>query len=281
MRVLFIGDIVGPSAVHHVAGCLPALRHDHAVDLVIANAENCAPSGSGMTSELVGMLFDAGVDTITGGNHSWDGAEAEAVLGHPCVLRPANVPAGLPGQGIVHLTVADEPVTILNLADADALRLADAVDHATPLWSAWQAADRRGTVIVDIHAEHVIHKQIFAHAVDGAAAAVLGTHTHDPTLTLRILPGGTALVTEVGMTGPSSGVMGFDPTNFVEGFKQDTPFALPLPLPADSPIELGAVLLDIEANHTQEISRIARMNGSPRGANPAEPATHEGVGRHF
>lgn len=256
MNVLFVGDIVGPEATRYVAKRLPELRHEHEADLVVANAENCAPSGMGTTVELVELLFEAGVDVITGGNHSWEGPEAEEVLRIPRVLRPHNVPEGVPGKGIVYLQAAGETVTVLNLADADALRFTAAVPDTYPLWSSWRAADRRGTVIVDLHAEHVINKQIFAHAVDGEAAAVLGTHTHDPTLTLRVLPDGSALVTDVGMTGPAGGVMGFEPRNFVAGFKKGNPFTPPLPAPTRGPIELGAVLLRIANGKTRKICRL-------------------------
>lgn len=257
MNLLFVGDVVGPVAVRWLAGRLPALRREHGVDLVVANAENCAPSGCGMTSELVGLLFDSGVDAITGGNHSWDGPEAEDILRRPRVLRPHNLPDGVPGKGIVHLEAAGETVTVLNLADADALRLTEAVGGKTrPLWASWLAVEKRGTVVVDLHAEHVINKQVFAHAVDGEAAAVLGTHTHEPTLPLHVLPKGTALVTDVGMTGPSAGVMGFEPENFVDGLKEDDPFAPPPPVPAAGSVELGAVLLRVEGRKTREISRL-------------------------
>jgi len=257
LNVVFVGDIVGPTAVRYVADRLPDLRREHGADLVVANAENCAPSGNGMTSGLVELLFESGVDVITGGNHSWDGSEADEILAHPHVLRPHNVPDGVPGKGILHLEAAGEPVTVLNLADSDALRFTEAVGgEALPLWSSWRAADRRGAVIVDLHAEHVINKQVFAHAVDGWAAAVLGTHTHDPTLKLHLLPGGTALVTDVGMTGPAGGVMGFEPANFVSGFKEGNPFAPPPPVPTGGPIELGAVLVRVEGHKARNLLRL-------------------------
>lgn len=257
MNIVFVGDVVGPEAARYLAGRLPGLKREHAADLVVANAENCAPSGAGMTAELVELLFGAGVDIITGGNHSWDGPEAEEILRHPRVLRPHNVPEDIPGKGIAYFQAGGETATVLNLADADALRFTDAVGGKTlPLWTSWLAADRRGATIVDLHAEHVINKQVFAHAVDGEAAAVFGTHTHDPTLNLRVLTGGTALVTDVGMTGPSAGVMGFQPGNFVQGFKNGNPFDPPPPVPIGGPMELGAVLLSVEGGKTRTIFRL-------------------------
>jgi len=225
---------------------------------VVANAENCAPSGMGMTVELIELLFACGVDIITGGNHSWDGLEAEKVLEYQRVLRPHNVSDGLPGKGLLSVEVSGERCTVLNLAGAAAFGVTDdAAIKALPAYPVWRSVPQRGTLIVDFHGDHVIEKQIFARAVDGKASAVLGTHTHEPTLPLHILPGGTALVTDVGMTGPLGGVQGFAHGNFVVGLKQEgDPFALPLPAPVSGPITVGAVLLHIEHGKTRRVERL-------------------------
>lgn len=259
MNVLFFGDIVGTKATRYVAERLPELRREHHVDLTIANAENCAPDGLGMTWRDVDCLIEAGVDVITGGNHSWDSQESADTLAHPRVLRPLNLADGVTGRGITWLDVGRDPVTVLNLADACAMRSVKATaGKFRSAYPAWRGADRRGIVIVDYHGDHVMEKQIFARAVDGEAAAVLGTHTHEPTEPLYILPGGTALVTDVGMTGPAGGVQGFHYDSFVTGLKdKGDPFALPLPAPLDGPIVLGAVLLEIEQGKTRRLCRIA------------------------
>jgi 2',3'-cyclic-nucleotide 2'-phosphodiesterase len=256
--VLFVGDVVGAKATAYVAERVPELREEHGVDLVVTNAENCAPTGLGMTVELVESLFEGGVDVITGGNHSWDGEEAEEVLAHPRVLRPHNLAEGVPGTGLVSLDVAGETVTVLNLADAGALaRTPAAAGKVLPSYACWAAADRRGTVLVDFHGEHVIEKQIFAYAVDGEAAAVIGTHTHEPTIPIYVLPRGTGFVTDVGMTGPLGGVQGFDPRLFVDGLREaGDHFALGIPPVARGPISLGAVLLEIRAGRTIRIERL-------------------------
>lgn len=258
MIILFVEDIVGPEATTYVAERLPELRRSHGVDLVVANAENCAPSGMGMTGELLGLLFASSVDIVTGGNHSWDGSESEEILDHPRVLRPHNVSDDLPGKGVLSVEVRGEEVNVLNLAGIDIFGVTDdAPVKASPAYPAWRSIEPRGTSIIDFHSEHVIEKQIFAHAVDGEAAAVLGTHTHEPTLPLHVLPGGTALVTDVGMTGSLGGVQGFAPRNFVAGLKREgNPFAPPLPAPAASRIALGAVLLRVEAGKTTSIERL-------------------------
>lgn len=264
LRVLLVGDVVGAPATDWLVREAPRLRRAHRADLVVVNAENCAPNGLGMTVRQVERLLDSGVDVITGGNHSWDSDDSVAALDNPRVIRPFNVVDGVPGRGFLHLDVAGEVVTVLNVADECALRKVTAVDgRALSVYEAWLSADRRGTVLVDFHGDHVIEKQIFAFAVDGEAAAVLGTHTHEPTIPLHILPNGTALVTDVGMTGPLGGIQGFAPRNLVGNLKErGHPFAGPMPEPIEGPISLGAVLLDIVDGRTKHIERLtARPEG--------------------
>ena len=278
MIILFIGDIVGPRAAAWVAERLPRLRDVHDVDVVIANAENCAPSGTGTSAQPVDMLLASGVDVVTGGNHSWDGDDAASTLDNARVLRPANANPALPGRGCVTVDIGAEELTVLNVADLRALG-PHARDAATPPYRAWLQGDRRGTTIVDFHGDHVIEKQVFAYAVDGEAAAVLGTHSHQPTLPLHILPQGTGFVTDVGMTGPRDGVQGFDHRRFVASLKLDGRYlAPPLPPPAAGPITLGAVVLEIVAGKTTRLERIdERMADlaprSPVGARRSATAT--------
>lgn len=253
MNILFIGDITGRSAVRYAAERIGQLRASHAVDLVIVNAENASFDGEtgtyGTDQETVDHLFAAGVDVITGGNHTWDRGDAATVLAHPAVLRPLNVPAGWPGHGAVTLDVAGEPVTVVNLTAPDA------IPEATSLWAAWESLERTGTIIVDLHALAPVLKRAFALAVDGQAAAVLGTHTHEPSLALDVLPGGTAFVAEVGFTGPtggSGGVSAVTMTRLVRGSGAGkVPFTL-----ADGPLVLAAVLVEITAGRATMIRRL-------------------------
>jgi metallophosphoesterase (TIGR00282 family) len=258
MNLLFIGDIVGAPATRYVADRLLGLRSRYDVDLVVANAENCATNGLGMGREQVECLLANGVDVITGGNHSWDSEESVELLDCPQVVRPANVGTEVPGKGVIHVPVGDETVTVINLADACAMHSVKATAGTVdPAYAAWSSADRRGYTLVDYHGDHVLEKQIFAHAVDGEATAVLGTHTHEATERLWLLPGGTAFVTEVGMTGPEGGVQGFAPPHLVTGLRTEgNPFAGPMPPVADGPVVLGAVLLEITGGVTSGIRRI-------------------------
>lgn len=257
--VLFFGDIVGDRATAYLADRLPDLRRQYAADLVIANAENCAPNGLGMGLKQVDQLLAAGVDVITGGNHSWDSEESVDLLDRPEVIRPYNVDDSVPGRGTIHVTAAGDQVTVLNLADACAMKSVKATQgKLRPAYQGWLDAAKTGVVIVDYHGDHVLEKQIFAHAVDGQATAVLGTHTHEATSPLHILPGGTGFVTEVGMTGPAGGVQGFAPHNLVTGLrKTGNPFSEPLPSLSLGEIVVGAVVLRIEHNATVGLERLA------------------------
>jgi 2',3'-cyclic-nucleotide 2'-phosphodiesterase len=255
--VLFVGDLVGEEATLLLAKRLPALRAAHRIDIVIVNAENCAPSGTGMTVGLLDLLFDRGVDVVTGGNHSWDGPSAHAALSGSHVLRPLNVAPTIAGKGALTLETSGQMLTVINLADPAALSLSQVARHdVLPPYACWLEVKRCSTTIVDYHGDHVIHKQVFARAVDGEASAVLGTHTHEPTLPLYILPGGTALVTDVGMTGPAGGVQGFSYESLVAGLRSvGDCFALPLRPPVSGPISLGAVLLRIHDGLTRVVER--------------------------
>ncbi len=271
MNVIFIGDIVGPDAAAYLAARLPALRRDHEADLVVANADNCAITGpipftgSGMTVELVDLLLGSGVDVVVGGSHGFDGPDGARVHDHLRVLRPYNLPPDVPGRGLVTLEVAGEPVSVLSLASPSAL------PAALPLYQSWRAATAgvSGTIIVHWLGEPNYEKTSFAYAIDGEAAAVLGTQTHEATLHLYRLPGGTALVHDVGFTGPFGGVGGFDPRPYVAALKGEDLAALPPYTLVDGPMTLGAVLLRLDTGRTRKIERLAWP--SPESVPPRDP----------
>lgn len=269
MEILFVGDVVGEDATHWLADRVPALRRELALDHVVVNGENCAVTGPnpmtgfGLTTELVGVLIDAGVDVITGGNHSWDGPEVEAVLTHPQVVRPHNVPEG-PGQGLITLGTGEAALTVVNLLSPTAALPGMRAPQPSPLWPAWQrlsaSGDLRGTVLIDVHGESAWEKASFAAAIDGEAAAVLGTHTHDPTLRAHVLDGGTAFVTEVGMTGRLGHTGGgFDPVHFAARFRGEDHTTLPPFRLSTGPLALGAVHLSTEGSGPGKTTRITRI----------------------
>lgn len=262
MKVLFIGDIVGQPGVDVVAEHLPGLRERYGVEAVIVNGENMNLSGPvphtgfGMLLDQVEALFAAGVDVITSGNHAWDGPEYAQTLLHPRVLRPVNVPSRWYGQGVVSIAVGEQTITVVNVADSSA------IPEVSSAYAAFDALELPvGPVIVDYHGDLVNRKLGFAFAVDGRVSAVLGTHTHEPTVLAHLLPQGTGFVAEVGMTGPLGGVLGSEPGYFAESEKgvplQDRPSAGL----AAGPVVLGAVLLDLDdRGKPRKITRIS-LNG--------------------
>jgi metallophosphoesterase (TIGR00282 family) len=210
MRILFIGDVVGRPGRQLVKTGLAALTSRHEVDLVIVNAENAA-AGFGITREIGDELLDLGVDVMTSGNHIWDKKEALDYIGtEPRLLRPANYPAGAPGNGSYVARTRDGVnvgvinvmgrVFMLNIDDpfAVALREIDAIRQ------------RARVVFVDFHAEATSEKAAMGWHLDGKVTAVIGTHTHVQTADERILPRGTAFLTDAGMTGPHDSIIGVE-----------------------------------------------------------------------
>jgi metallophosphoesterase (TIGR00282 family) len=260
-RILFVGDVVGAAAVDLLERHLPALITAHGTDLVVVNGENAdvtgprPATGCGLTPASAGRLFAAGADVITGGNHSWDGPLAADTLALPRVLRPDNYGPHAPGTG--HAVVAKDGVRfgVVNLASRSALPAADhpygALEARLEAWG-----DAVDVVLVDFHGESVSEKAIFAYAFDGRVAAVLGTHTHVPTDDARVLPRGTAYVTDVGMTGPSASMQGYEPDVFVAAYRDRLPIAGPARVAA-GPLALGAVLVTVHGSTAVAIERLA------------------------
>ncbi len=209
-RLLFIGDIVGRPGRDLVRRGVTALRHYHQLDLVIANAENAA-AGFGITRELGEQILDAGVDVMTSGNHIWDKKEAIDYIGiEPRLLRPLNFPAGVPGNGsYIARTEAGVSVGVVNaMGRVFMLNIDD--PFAGVLKEIEKVKQRARIVFVDFHAEATSEKVAMGWHLDGKVTAVVGTHTHVQTADDRILPKGTAYLTDAGMTGPHDSVIGVE-----------------------------------------------------------------------
>ena len=212
MRILFIGDIVGRSGRAVVLERLPGLIRDWKLDLVIANGENAA-GGFGITEVIYQDLVDAGVDAITLGNHAWDQREALVFIERaPRLIRPLNYPAGTPGRGagLIDAKNGGRALVINAMGRIFMDPLDDpfvAIDRELAACALKSAVD---AVIIDIHAEATSEKQSMGYFADGRASLVVGTHTHAPTADHRILNGGTAFVSDVGMTGDYDSVIGMN-----------------------------------------------------------------------
>jgi metallophosphoesterase (TIGR00282 family) len=210
IRILFIGDIVGRPGRDLIRLHLPALVEHHQIDFVIANAENAA-AGFGITREIGDQLLDEGVEVMTSGNHIWDKKEALSYIGtEPRLLRPANYPAGAPGNGRYLARTRDgKSVGVVNVMGRVFMLTID--DPFAGVLKEIEALKERTRVIfVDFHAEATSEKIAMGWHLDGKVTAVVGTHTHVQTADERILPGGTAYLTDVGMTGPHDSIIGVE-----------------------------------------------------------------------
>ena len=222
-RLLFIGDIVGRPGRELVRRGLPALVAHHGIDLVIANVENAA-AGFGITPDVADDLFAHGVHVMTGGNHSWDKKEILPYIPeHPRLLRPANLPAGAPGRGsVVVRTTGGTPVAVVNIMGRVFMTAIDDPFRVV-LAEVASAAPEARVIFVDFHAEATSEKVAMGWYLDGRVTAVVGTHTHVQTADQRVLPQGTAFITDVGMTGPHDSVIGVERSAVIQRFLTGLP----------------------------------------------------------
>lgn len=262
IRILFVGDIMGGAGRRAVREHLEPLVDRENIDFVVANVENVA-GGFGITTGVMAELDDLPVQVWTTGNHVWDKKEGLPLLdAHPALLRPANYPEGNPGRGwCVEETAAGVPVAVVNL-QGQALM--------PPIDNAFRCADRVleeigsqhpevRLILVDMHAEATSEKQAMGWYLDGRVTAVLGTHTHVPTADERLLPGGTAFQTDVGMTGPYESIIGMRPEKVLERFLFNTPRPFE---PAKRGIELRGALVDADEESGRALAiRRVRLEG--------------------
>jgi metallophosphoesterase (TIGR00282 family) len=261
MRILFIGDIFGRPGRTIVRERLAGLVKEQQADLIIANGENSA-AGFGITPQLAEELFDFGIDVITTGNHVWDKREIveyfESANGNPHsparrVLRPANYPAGMPGAGFYEGRKGDVPYAVINLqgrvfmaSNDDPFRKADEILKKI----------EAKVIFVDVHAEATSEKISMGWYLDGRVTAVVGTHTHIPTADERVLPNGTAYITDVGMTGPYDSVIGVKKELVVGKFLNNMPVRFEA---ATGDVRLCGVLVDCD-ERTGKARKIHRIS---------------------
>ena len=243
MRILFIGDIVGSPGRQIVHDRLTDIVAQRQIDLVIANSENAA-SGFGITPRLTDELLAAGIDVLTGGNHIWDSKEILEYIPHqPRLVRPANFPNGNPGSGsFVGTTKNGVSYAVLQLQGRVFM---------PPIECPFRTADRIlmelppevQVVIVDMHAEATSEKLAMGWYLDGRVTAVIGTHTHVATADERVLPRGTAYISDVGMTGPHGGVIGMDRDGIIKRFLDAMPAKFDV---ASGDVQMNAVFIETD-----------------------------------
>ena len=243
MKILFVGDIVGKPGRRAIRELLPEIISEHQIDFVIANCENAA-AGFGVTRDIVEELYSCQINVLTSGNHIWDKKEIrEFVEDYETLLRPANYPDGSPGWGsVVMPNSSGIHIGVINLMGRVFMK---------PLECPFRTAEREidkirnraKVIIIDFHAEATSEKEAIGWFLDGRVSAVLGTHTHVQTADETILPGGTAYITDVGMTGPFNSIIGIRKDEILERFLTQVPNKFDV---AKDDVRLQGVIIDID-----------------------------------
>ncbi len=259
LRCMVIGDIIGKPGRLAVVSSLRDLRAELELDLVIANGENLA-AGAGLTPSLAEELFANGVDVITSGNHIWDKREIYDYLdtGRP-VLRPLNYPDDAPGRGwLLHTLPDGDRVAVINVMGRVFMNQLDSPFAAMDSLLDGAAEPLPPLRIVDFHCEITSEKNAMGWYLDGRVTAVLGTHTHVPTADARVLPKGTAYISDVGMTGPRDSVIGFSLETVLPRFLTHLPTRFAV---ADGPVSLNAVVVEADrsSGRARSIAQIQRL----------------------
>ncbi len=243
LRILFVADVIGSPGRKVAKGLLRLLRREERADAVILNGENAA-GGFGITPEIVAEFLELGVDVITTGNHVWDKKEIRSTLeSEPRLLRPANYPPGNPGRGVTVVEVAGVRLAVLNLQGRVFMPAIDDPFRGADELLAGLKGDAQ-LVVVDFHAEATSEKQAMAFHLDGRVSAVVGTHTHVQTADERVLPKGTAAITDLGLTGSLGGIIGMKPEISLE--RQLLQARGERMQPADDELHLQGVVVEID-----------------------------------
>lgn len=251
MKILFIGDIFGSAGRKIVADHVADIRATQNIDVVIANCENSA-AGFGVTPGVAEELFRCGIDVMTSGNHIWDKKDIFDYFPRvPRLLRPANYPPGVPGQGVyIHETPSGSKCAVINLQGRVYMPMTDCPFRKADEILGALPADVR-VRFVDFHAEVTSEKMAMGWYLDGRVSGVVGTHTHIPTADTRILAGGTAYQTDSGMTGPFDSIIGVEKETILHRFLT----ALPVKMePAKAKVELNAVIIEADETTGKAVS---------------------------
>lgn len=259
LKVLFIGDIIAEIGRNAVKKILPSLKKKYAVDLVIANGEHLSDR-VGIDIEAVHEMKGEGIDLFTTGNHVWKKKDFENHIGRSDVpvIRPANFKDDLPGKGWQKIPTKIGEILIVNLLGSEGIdvRVENPFLAVDEIISGLKSPKPKA-IIVDFHAEMSSEKVAMSHFLDGKVTAVLGTHTHVPTADGRVLPGGTAAISDVGMVGPRDSVLGVKSEIIIERFKTNLPQRFEI---AEGPCIFNAVLVTIDClGKATKIKRIDRV----------------------
>lgn len=259
MNIIMIADIMGRPGRRIVSSALAGLRARYSADFILANGENAA-GGLGLTASIAKDLLDLGIDVLTMGNHTWDKKDLiEFLEKEERIVRPANYPPGTPGRGSVVVSRHGKSLAVMNLLGRVFIHEGDCPFRAAQA-ELEKLAHHRGPIIVDMHAEATSEKLAMAYFLDGRVSAVIGTHTHVATDDFKILPGGTAYVTDIGMTGPVDSVIGIKKELIIKKFLTQLPVRFEV---AEGPARLEAVYIEIgESGKALDIRKISEAEES-------------------
>ena len=258
-----MGDIIGPTGLQVFAKKLPSLREKYKVDSVIVNGENIAKNGRGIVPQDMEALKELGVDVVTSGNHVWAKNNIHAYLeNNTDLLRPANYPSQCPGKGSTIFSVKNVPISVVSIQGRVFIKDLTECPFRTMQTLLSYLNSQTPIVIVDFHAEATAEKQGLAFFLDGKVSAVLGTHTHVQTADERILPGGTAFISDVGMVGSLNSMIGFKKESALRAMITQMPSRFEVD--DEPPFVLGGVVItvDTESGKAQEIERIRLVDES-------------------
>lgn len=262
MNILFIGDVVGSLGRDMIKEYVPKLKEKYRPQITIVNGENAA-SGKGITEKIYRGFLESGVQAVTLGNHTWDNKEIfDFVEDAKYLVRPANFPENNPGKGIIYLKLNNEEIAVISLQGRTFL---------TPIDCPFQKADelieearkRTPFIFVDFHAEATSEKLAMGWYLDGKVSAVIGTHTHVQTADNRILPKGTAFMTDVGMTGPYDGILGVDKDLVLKRFTTSLPVRFEIPKTGRTQLSGVIIELDRKTGVAKKIDRILINDDHP------------------
>ena len=254
MNILMVGDVYGEPGRQAITKLVPRLRQAHAIDFCVVNVENAA-GGFGVTAAIARQVLEAGADVMTSGNHIWDKREiVEYITKENLLLRPANFPAGTPGVGHVTVKAGPHKIAVLNLMGRVFMLPIDCpfreADEIVP-----ELRKETPIILVDMHCEATSESLAMGWHLDGRVSAVVGTHRHVQTADERVLPGGTAYITDLGLTGPTDGVIGVDRDQIIQRFLNQMPIRFET---AKGPAALQGVVIavDPESGRATSIRRL-------------------------
>lgn len=261
IRVLCVGDVIGEPGMQMLRKHIAQLKADYQIDCVVVNGENSSKTGRGITPTVVQSFKELGVQVITSGNHIWDNAQIINYLGqYNDVLRPANYPAGCPGTGMTVVNVAGVDVGVINLQGRVFFKENTDCPFRTVQSLLAFLKTKTPVIIVDFHAEASAEKMGMGHFLDGRVSAVVGTHIHVQTADERILPGGTAFITDLGMVGAYNGMIGFKKEPALNMMLTQMPHRFEVEQQGPFVLNAVAITIDCATGKAQGIERIALVD---------------------